>query len=64
MRQQGKIILLQIKNCSEQMAQNTADSLYEMPEIHKSPNKFATNHRKNRERHVVIKIKVVLLSSK
>ena len=26
MRQQGKIILLQIKNCSEQMAQSTADS--------------------------------------
>lgn len=47
MRKQGKIILLQIKNCSEQMAQSTADSLYEMPEIHKSPNKIATNHRIN-----------------
>ena len=27
MRKQGKIILLQIKNCSEKMAQSTADSL-------------------------------------
>ena len=47
MRKQGKIILLQIKNCSEQMARARQIVFLEMPEIHKSPNKFATNNRIN-----------------